>query len=61
VDAPLPEKKNAAANDYAGQVDKLRPEFLRALEQPKLASALVEWPDRPELPSNPALLAFLLC
>lgn len=39
------------ANDYAGQIDRLRPDLLRALEEFKLAIALDEWPERPELPN----------
>ena len=40
-----------AANDYAGQVDRLRPDLLRALEELELATALDGWPERPELPN----------
>jgi len=40
-----------AANDYAGQIDRLRPDLLRALEEFKLATALDEWPERPALPN----------
>ena len=39
-----------AANDYAGQRDRLNPDLLRALGDPKLADALEAWHERPVLP-----------
>jgi hypothetical protein len=39
-----------AANDYAGQYDRLQLTLLREME-PKLAAGLEAWPDRPNLPS----------
>ncbi len=41
---------NDAANDYAGQRDRMNPELLRGIGEPKLADALEGWRDRPELP-----------
>jgi hypothetical protein len=37
-------------NDYAGQWDRLNPDLLRGMGDPKLADALEAWRDRPELP-----------
>src|SRR5437870_6122269 len=39
-----------AANDYAGQRDRLNPDLLGALGDPKLADALEAWHERPVLP-----------
>src|SRR5713226_355724 len=41
---------NDAANDYAGQRDRMNPDLLRGIGEPKLADALEGWRDRPELP-----------
>jgi hypothetical protein len=41
---------NDAVNDYAGQWDRLNPDLLRGMGDPKLADALEAWRDRPELP-----------
>jgi AbiV family abortive infection protein len=42
---------NDAANDYAGQRDRIRPDLLRAIGDPRLADALEAWWGRPELPA----------
>jgi AbiV family abortive infection protein len=39
-----------AANDYAGQRNRLNPDLVRALGDPKLADALEAWHERPALP-----------
>jgi AbiV family abortive infection protein len=39
-----------AANDYAGQSDRFRPDFLREMGDQPLADALDAWTDRPKLP-----------
>jgi len=39
-----------AANDYAGQWDRLRLDLLRAMGDSKLAEALEGWDQRPDLP-----------
>ena len=39
-----------AANDYAGQRDRLKPDLLRGLGDPKLADTLESWHERPTLP-----------
>jgi hypothetical protein len=42
---------NDAANEYAGQWDRIRPDLLRATGDPRLADALEAWRERPELPA----------
>ena len=39
-----------AANDYAGEFNRMDPDFLRAMANPKLADALEAWHGRPDLP-----------
>ena len=39
-----------AANDYAGQWDRLNPDLLRAKGDPRLAEVLEAWDQRPLLP-----------
>jgi AbiV family abortive infection protein len=39
-----------AANDYAGQRDRLNPDLLRGMGDPTLAEALEAWKERPALP-----------
>ena len=41
---------NDAANDYAGQLDRMNPNRLRGMGDARLADALEGWGDRPELP-----------
>lgn len=39
-----------AANDYAGQRERVTPDLLRALDQPELAKAIEAWDERSKLP-----------
>ncbi|SRR6266568_1063934 len=43
---------NDAVNDYAGQVDRTKPDLLRGTGDTKLADALEAWGRRPELPGS---------